>query len=194
MFKGFYQSLTFRLTLLLILTVAGTWLYLEKDTVWFILTVCGWLFALSLVRKTYKKYAQKVAFMFDAIDNSDYAFKYATYGQWSNDKMVNDSLNRITRILFQAKSEAIQKEKYYELIMNSINTGIIVIDDNGYIYQTNNEALRILGLVIFTHVKQIKRVDETLVDLFMDIKPGKKSRPLLPMNGGPYISLSGYRK
>lgn len=114
--------------------------------------------------------------MFDAIDNSDYAFKYATHGRWSNDKMVNESLNRITRILFQAKAEAVQKEKYYELIMNSINTGIIVIDDSGYIYQTNNEALRLLGLPVFTHVKQLRKVDEHLEALMNDIKPGDKQQ------------------
>ena len=77
----------------------------------------------------FKRNAQKVAFMFDAIDNSDYAFKYATRGRSSNDKLVSESLNRITQILFQAKAEAIQKEKYYELIMNQVNTGIIVEDD-----------------------------------------------------------------
>ena len=88
--------------------------------------------------------------MFDAIDNSDYAFKYATRGRSSNDKLVSDSLNRITQILFQAKAEAIQKEKYYELIMNQVNTGIIVEDDKGNIFQTNNEALRLLGLTVFT--------------------------------------------
>lgn len=89
--------------------------------------------------------------MFDAIDNSDYAFKYATRGRSSNDKLVSESLNRITQILFQAKAEAIQKEKYYELIMNQVNTGIIVEDDKGNIFQTNNEALRLLGLTVFTH-------------------------------------------
>lgn len=48
--------------------------------------------------------------MFDAIDNSDYAFQYATRGRSLSDKLVSESLNRITRILFQAKAEAVQKE------------------------------------------------------------------------------------
>ncbi|MCD8041714.1 MAG: ATP-binding protein [Tannerellaceae bacterium] len=176
MLKGFYYSLTFRLTLLLMLTVAGTWFFIQKNEPGFIITIPFWVWALLIVRNTYKRNAQKVAFMFDAIDNSDYAFKYATHGRWSNDKMVNESLNRITRILFQAKAEAVQKEKYYELIMNSINTGIIVIDDSGYIYQTNNEALRLLGLPVFTHVKQLRKVDEHLEALMNDIKPGDKQQ------------------
>lgn len=127
-------------------------------------------------KKTHKRLAQKVAFMFDAIDNSDFAFKYFSSGHWSTDKLVNELLNRITQILFQAKAEAVQKEKYYELIMNSITTGIIVIDDKGYIYQSNNEALRLLGLPVFTHAKQLRKVDENLEQLISTIKPGEKQQ------------------
>jgi PAS domain S-box-containing protein len=112
--------------------------------------------------------------MFDAIDNSDYAFQYATRGRSSNDKLVSESLNRITQILFQAKADAVQKEKYYELIMNSVNTGIIVLDDTGNIFQTNNEALRLLGLSVFTHVKQLARIDDKLQATIANILPGDK--------------------
>ncbi len=176
MIKAVINSHLFRIMLLVALTSAATWFYIQKDWSWFVITLLGWIPALQLLLKAYRRSAQKVAFMFDAIDNSDYAFKYATSGWSSSDKMVNESLNRITQILFQAKAEAIQKEKYYELIMNSINTGIIVIDDNGYIYQTNNEALRILGLAVFTHTKQLRRVDEQLGELVLHIKPGEKQQ------------------
>lgn len=174
MIKGFIDSLTFRLSFLLVLTAAGACLAICGEWMWFALVAAFWLPALQMLRKLYRRNAQKVAFMFDAIDNADYAFKYATEGRFSNDKLVNQALNRITKILFQAKADAVQKEKYYELIMNSITTGIIVIDDNGYIYQTNNEALRLLGLSVFTHAKQLRRIDEGLEELITGIKPGEK--------------------
>jgi nitrogen fixation/metabolism regulation signal transduction histidine kinase len=127
-----------------------------------------------MVQNLYRQNARKIAFMFDAIDNSDYAFKYATKGSSSDDKLVSKSLNRITQILFQAKADAVQKEKYYELIMDSVNTGIIVLDDGGYVYQTNKEALHLLGLAIFTHIKQLSRIDAALEKLLKDIQPGEK--------------------
>lgn len=174
MLKGIYYSLTFRLTLLLGCTAGLVYYALEKEWIIGFFLLLAWGYALQLVRTLYHRSAQKVAFMFDAIDNSDYAFKYATQGRSSNDKLVSESLNRITQILFQAKAEAIQKEKYYELIMNCVNTGIIVIDDTGNIFQTNNEALRLLGLTIFTHVKQLGRIDENLEKLISGIQPGNK--------------------
>ncbi|WP_280746989.1 ATP-binding protein [Parabacteroides sp. PF5-9] len=141
---------------------------------WFIFLTVIWLISIWMMRRFYKRNAQKVAFMFDAIDNSDYAFQYATSGRSSNDKLVSESLNRVTQILFQAKADTIQQEKYYELIMNSVNTGIIVIDDKGTIYQTNNEALRLLGMTVFTHAKQLGRIDPELEQVISTIRPGDK--------------------
>lgn len=174
MLKGIYHSLTFRLGLLCSLTAAGTYLALNHHWEWFAVVFIFWLYALRMISILFRRNAQKVAFMFDAIDNSDYAFQYATRGRSSNDKLVSESLNRITQILFQAKADAVQKEKYYELIMNSVNTGIIVLDDTGNIFQTNNEALRLLGLSVFTHVKQLARIDEKLQQIIGNIRPGDK--------------------
>jgi PAS domain S-box-containing protein len=175
--KGLRDSLAFCLSLLLILTAAATFFALGEEWSGLGCSVVLWLYALRLTRRLYRRNAQKVAFMFDAIDNADYAFRYATTGRLSaSDKLVNQSLNRITRILSRAKAEAARKEKYYELILDSVTTGIIVIDDKGYIYQTNNEALRLLGLSVFTHAKQLRRIDEALEGLMMNIQPGSKQQ------------------
>lgn len=174
MLKGLLHNFMVRLFLFTGLTIACTWLVILNEWVWFIPTVIAWLINLRHIIVSDKRYAQKVAFMFDAIDNSDYAFQYATRGRSSNDKMVSQSLNRITQILFQAKAEAIQKEKYYELIMNCVNTGIIVLNDNGVIFQTNNEALRLLGMTVFTNVRQLGRIDKSLENLITNIQPGNK--------------------
>lgn len=174
MLKGIYHNYFFRLFLTIGLTVAGTYCVIMKEWMCLIPIVAVWAFFLRHIMRWDKHYAQKVAFMFDAIDNSDYAFRYATRGRSSNDKLVSESLNRITQILFQAKADAVQKERYYELIMNSVNTGIIVLDDNGIIFQTNNEALRLLGLSVFTNVRQLARIDGNLETTIREIQPGGK--------------------
>ncbi|MDR1938924.1 MAG: PAS domain-containing protein [Tannerellaceae bacterium] len=174
MLRGFYDSLTFRLSLLLILTAAATCFAIKQEWWLFAVALVCWASSVELLRKLFKRNAQKVAFMFDAIDNADHAFRYAVDGRSSNDRLVNSSLNRIIQILFQAQADAIQKEKYYELILNSVNTGVIVLDDNGYIYQTNNEALRLLGLSVFTHLKQLRQLSEGLEDFFTHLLPGNR--------------------
>ncbi|MDR1258399.1 MAG: PAS domain-containing protein [Tannerellaceae bacterium] len=169
-----YNTLTFRLAAIVILTAAATWSAIERE--WWLLAVTlpGMAVAVGLVWRKFRRNAQKIAFMFDAIDNADHAFRYAESGRSSADRLVNRSLNRIIRILFQAQADAMQKEKYYELILNSVSTGIIVIDEGGYIYQTNSEALRLLGLSVFTNVRQLRRLGEGLEEFFTNIRPGNR--------------------
>lgn len=158
------------------LTIVGTYCVIEEEWAWIFLIAICWLYFFRNILRSDKRNAKKVAFMFDAIDNSDYAFQYATRGRSSNDKLVSESLNRITQILFRAKAEAVQKEKYYELIMNSVNTGIIVLDDKGNIFQTNNEALRLLGISVFTHIRQLARIDDELGEVIRNVQPGSKQQ------------------
>lgn len=191
--KGLYHNFYLRIAVFILLTIAGTYLVLQQEWVWFVPILSVWSFFLRLVLLSDKRNAQKVAFMFDAIDNSDYAFRYATRGRSSNDKLVSESLNRITQILFQAKADAAQKEKYYELIMNCVNTGIIVLDDNGVIYQTNNEALRLLGLAVFTNVRQLARIDENLKPSYKTSNLATNIRYLLPMNVATFTCLSVFQ-
>ena len=103
-------------------------------------------------------------------------FKYTTENGSTDDYLINESLNRIAEIIFQARHDAQEKEKFYELILDSVNTGIIVIDEKGNVYQTNSEARRLLGLNVFTHTQQLLRVDEGLQKLIQNIRPGEKQQ------------------
>jgi Signal transduction histidine kinase involved in nitrogen fixation and metabolism regulation len=162
------------LILLTATTVIATIAAIEGQWIWFTCTAIAWSIIFFSIKRKYRHNAQKVAFLFDSIDNGDQAFRYAERNVSSTDKMVNMSLNRIYKILFQAKAEIIQKEKYYELIMNSVNTGIVVIDDRGYVFQTNKEALRLLGINVFTHVSQLIQIDDTLAETVRNIHAGEK--------------------
>ena len=90
MLKGIFHNFYLRLAVFIILTVAETWFALQKEWIWFIPLMGVWLFILRQILLSDKRNAQKVAFMFDAIDNSDYAFQYATRGRSSNDKLVSE--------------------------------------------------------------------------------------------------------
>lgn len=170
------KRLSVVLVLLTALSVTGSYLAIQREWIFFGVAVFFWFLLFQTIRKIYKKNAQKVAFLFDSIDNGDQAFNFAERGSASSDELVNNSLNRINKILFQAKAEVIQKEKYYELIINSVNTGIIVIDEAGYVFQTNKEALRLLGMSVFTHVKQLSKIDPKLEDIITKVHPGAKEQ------------------
>lgn len=140
----------------------------------FIVLLIIWTYGLYSIYRFYRRNIKKVTFMFDAIDNADYAFKYATDNVSPDDKLVNESLNRITGILRQARDEAIQQEKYYELIINSVDSGILVVDERGNVYQRNQKVLQLLGISVLTHILQLERISEELQTVVQQIMPGEK--------------------
>ena len=125
-------------------------------------------------QRLYRRHTRKVLFMLDAIENNDTTIHFSETDGTEDNRLVNRSLNRVARILHNVKSETAQREKYYELILDCVNTGIIVLNDNGAVYQKNNEALRLLGLEVFTHVRQLSRVDAHLTDTLTACRPGDK--------------------
>lgn len=131
-------------------------------------------FILRWQQKLYRQHARKVLFMLDAIENNDNAIHFSETEDNADTRLVNRALNRVAHILYNVKSETAQQEKYYELILDCINTGVLVLNDNGAVYQKNSEALRLLGLNVFTHVSQLTRIDSHLACILTDCRPGNK--------------------
>lgn len=172
--KRLYNSLTFRLTVLAALVAASTVFVMQHRWIAATASLLSVAFAFGWSVQLYRRNLRKVSFMFDAVDNNDYAFHYATARHAAEERIINESLNRILQILLQAKADAKEREKYYEMIMNSVNTGIIVINEKGFVLQQNSESLRLLGLPVFTHIRQLERIDEKLAERFTDLQPGEK--------------------
>ena len=142
------------------------------DLFWGVLCTALLPAALYWQWKLYRQHVRKVLFMLDAIENNDYAIHFPETGHAADTRLVNRALNRVAHILHHVKSETVQQEKYYELILDCVNTGILVLNDHGAVYQKNSEALRLLGLHIFTHVSQLNRVDTRLSSLLAHCRPG----------------------
>ena len=49
-----------------------------------------------------------------------------------------------------------EREKYYEQILNAVDTGIMVVDSHDNILQHNQAALRLLDTDVLTHINQVR--------------------------------------
>ena len=107
--------------------------------------------------RRYRSTVGKVTFLFNAIDNGDYNFRFAESDKAARDKGLNRSLNRVKDILMHARDEQMEREKYFELILDSVDTGIIVVEDGrGVVLRYNRAAQKLLQREVITHVDQIK--------------------------------------
>lgn len=104
----------------------------------------------------YRRNIKKVIFLFDAIDNVDFSFNFPMQSVSKNDRILHQSLNRIKAFLQHTREEQMEREKYYEKILNMVDAGIMVVDSHDNVLQHNQAALRLLDTDVLTHLNQVK--------------------------------------
>lgn len=129
---------------------------------------------LAMIITTYSSSARKVAFMFDAIENDDFTFRFTGNSRrLQSDYVLNRSLNRIKDLVLRAREDAREREKYYEIILSKVNTGVMVFNSQGVVFRVNNQSLRLLGVSQLTHIRQLDVISDGLVNVFMSIEAGQ---------------------
>ena len=106
--------------------------------------------------RRYRRNIKKVKFLFDAVDNVDFSFSFPTQNVSKDDQIINNSLNRIKLFLQHTREEQMEREKYYEQILNAVDTGIMVVDSHDNILQHNEAALRLFDNDVLTHMNQVR--------------------------------------
>ena len=163
-----------RLVIVLLMTIACVILVGVNNWLWFPIAMTAWFWSVWKLYRLYVQNNQKVAFLLDAIENDDQAVRFYENINNKDNSQVNRMLNRIAHILYNAKIDIVQREKYYELILDFVETGIVVLNTKGAVYQKNRKATELLGLEVFTHIKQLATISDELLDIFTTAKPGDK--------------------
>ena len=81
--------------------------------------------------RIYGDIMKRINFIFNAVQNDDYAFRFADNPNVTDHALINYSLNRIKEVLDNAKLQIREKEKYFELITECADIGIITVMRNG---------------------------------------------------------------
>lgn len=163
-----------RLALVLLMAGACVWFITEHNWLWLSVALPALVWSVWGFYRFYTYNHRKVAFLLDAIENHDPSVHFYEQVVDKDSSQVNVMLNRIARILHNVRQETIQREKYYELIMDFVETGIVVLDDKGTVFQKNQKALKLLGMEVLTHVRQLSRVSEHLEKAFAEAHLGQK--------------------
>jgi len=169
---------TFWARLVIVLLMAGicVWLITEHNWLWLFVAFPTLVWTVWSFYRLYTYHTRKVAFLLDAIENDDSAVHFYEHVVDKDASKVNAMLNRIARILQNIKKETVQREKYYELIMDFVETGIVVLDEKGNVFQKNQKVLKLLGLEVLTHVKQLSHISENVEKALMEAMPGQKKQ------------------
>ena len=129
------------------------------------------IFCLFRLFRIYSELVERLMFVFNAVQNDDYSFRFTENPNITRHALVNQSLNRIKEVLDNAKMQMREKEKYFQLIMECANIGIITVMENGIVAQTNSKALHIVGMERLNHIDQLRTLSPELCEALHQIRP-----------------------
>jgi two-component system, NtrC family, nitrogen regulation sensor histidine kinase NtrY len=159
----------------------------------------NWLFALPLMILAISAMIElvyfmnginrKVAFFFDAVTNEDTTLHYSEAIRTKSLLALHTSLNRLNRHITEIKIKNEHNERFFREMLKYSATGLIAVDESGYIEQINDSALDIIGFQHIEHMELLKQKNRELYDEMMLITPGD-GRTIKLLVGAELRSLS----
>ena len=138
----------------------------------------------ALVRR---KIIGKIDFMSDALDSGESAFRYSE-DHWS-DRRLNRSLNRLRSIFEAEKSDIRERERYFGIMLDHVQSGVIVIDGDKIDY-SNVIARGFLGMSDISSLRQIERISPELANAFRGASEVESKASFVSERGTVQFSIS----
>lgn len=160
--------------------LGATWIVLGGAVV----AALTYIVTRALVRR---KIIGKIDFMSDALDSGESAFRYSE-DHWS-DRRLNRSLNRL-RSIFEAEKSAIrERERYFGIMLDHVQSGVIVIDGDKIDY-SNVIARGFLGMSDISSLRQIERISPELANAFRSASEAESKASFVSERGTVQFSIS----
>lgn len=151
-----------------------------------ILTILTAAVAIHLYRRQ-SRLRRRLDLLLQALDAGDTSMRFPV----TPDRSVNTSLNRIADILAAMRLKAIETDRYFETIISSTATGLLVADTRGNILLTNPAALRLLQRPALAYVSALRPAWTPLADLLADPRPGTHTIRNLAVNTSLFTTRTG---
>ncbi len=160
--------------------LGATWIVLGGAVV----AALTYIVTRALVRR---KIIGKIDFMSDALDSGESAFRYSE-DHWS-DRRLNRSLNRLRSIFEDEKSDIRERERYFGIMLDHVQSGVIVIDGDKIDY-SNVIARGFLGMSDISSLRQIERISPELANAFRSASEVESKASFVSERGTVQFSIS----
>lgn len=160
--------------------LGATWIVLGGAVV----AALTYIVTRALVRR---KIIGKIDFMSDALDSGESAFRYSE-DHWS-DRRLNRSLNRLRSIFEAEKSDIRERERYFGIMLDHVQSGVIVIDGDKIDY-SNVIARGFLGMSDISSLRQIERISPDLANAFREASEMESRASFISERGTVQFSIS----
>lgn len=112
--------------------------------------------------------------MLEAIRNGEYSFKLNLKGTSSYERVLQDTLNQLGDMVEEQKMLYEQREQFFGLILSNVTTGIIVLDEEMKILQSNPVAATLLHLPVIGSLKQLEKYGSDIPGALCELRGGQR--------------------
>jgi nitrogen fixation/metabolism regulation signal transduction histidine kinase len=179
--KNLYLNLLIRVLLIVILSVLLGYLIASGRSLRIFL-ICFLALAIltanliSFLSSTNKK----IKYFFDSVRNDDSNLFFPVEEKNKTVREIYRNMNKVNEQIQKLKIENRNQEHYFRILIEHLAIGIITFDKKGFILHSNSTAKKLLKTDVFTHIKQLERIDKKLYQTLSSIKPSE--RRLVPIN------------
>lgn len=159
-FKHYNRLLVIRLVVIVGLAFAIGCLVMMGESLFFIIFLSSVEVLLSVEFIHFLNSTNRqISFFIQAIKNEDTTLRFPIKTGSSIINDLHNSLNELNVILQKTKVGNQIRERYFSEILQHIGTGVLVLNEKGFVTEVNPAALDLFGIQNLTHITQLDRVD-----------------------------------
>ncbi|MGQ8337429.1 sensor histidine kinase [Sunxiuqinia sp. A32] len=180
--QSFTLNIVVRILIVAVVSFGIGWSFFELHSIVFGIFLCLVNLGVIINLVNYQNSVnERISYFFEAVKNGDFSQLYPNI---KGDKIINklnQNLNEVNQQIQQIKIESQQQDQYFRAVIEHVGTGILTYDEKGFVIHANSALKKILGMEHFTHLKQLERVDSTLLNSFRQVQ--ERDQKLISFSG-----------
>ena len=176
-------------TLFTVAASATATLALAQDRPWYIAIslVCA-AAAYYSYRQRRRRLSESASLLTEAIAQHDFSFRLPV--ALGLEQVLQEAFNHFIFLLGQQKVQMEQREAFFAQVLANVTTGIVIMDAEERIVQTNPAANQLLGLTGLHTLNQLEHYGTEFTEAFRHLAPGQRQHLSYTSNKGEvYLQL-----
>lgn len=117
---------------------------------------------------------RKLAYFFEAIRNEDTSLLFPENVKDKSLVALHKSLNDLNKLISEIKIKNETNERFFKELIEHSSTGLMSLDEEGYVEIMNSTAKKYLGVVQLSRLSLLEQKNKDLYDVLTTLKSGEK--------------------
>lgn len=174
-FKRFYTGVWIRVILLVITCLLFTFALEEYHDLLIQINIGALIILQTVLLIRYVNRANRdLAQFFLSVKNEDTSLSYPKDSYGRSFERLYEQLDRLNEHIHRVKTDLVNQELFNKIIINHINTGILVADPTGKVKLHNLALSKIMDIPVIANIHQLDKIDPGFSEILSGIEAGQR--------------------